>query len=114
MPPGSFFASARLPGFTPLSGITPAGHCRRPTASDTIPPAEDRQMKTKHPIEVNRRGLLLAAGTLAAGANTGAVKAQTATSAPTRTCAADASEIGRRKLGALEVSSIGMGVQNMT
>ncbi|CAN7557123.1 aldo/keto reductase [Pararhizobium sp. LjRoot255] len=70
-------------------------------------------MQTKQPIELNRRGLLLAAGTLAAAANVSAAQAQTAT--PTEdTAAISTSEIGRRKLGSLEVSSVGIGVQNMS
>lgn len=69
-------------------------------------------MKTKRPIELNRRDLLLAAGTLAAAANVRGAQAQTATQ--TGTAAASTSEIGRRKLGTLEVSSVGLGVQNMS
>ena len=64
-------------------------------------------------MELNRRDLLLAAGTLAAVANAGVAEAQTATRerVPTSTTV---SEIGRRKLGSLEVSSVGLGVQNMS
>lgn len=64
-------------------------------------------------MELNRRDLLLAAGALTASANIGVAHAQTATSdkvAATTTVA----EIGRRKLGSLEVSSVGLGVQNMS
>ncbi|CAN7170749.1 aldo/keto reductase [Pararhizobium sp. LjRoot238] len=70
-------------------------------------------MNTKRTLELNRRGLLLAAGTLAAAANVSGAHAQTADqqggSADTAI-----SEIGRRKLGSLEVSSVGLGVQNMS
>ncbi len=69
-------------------------------------------MKTKQPIELNRRDLLLAAGTLAAAANVSGAQAQTGTQ--TGTAATSTSEIGRRKLGTLEVSSVGLGVQNMS
>lgn len=64
-------------------------------------------------MELNRRDLLLAAGALTASANIGVAHAQTAMSdkvAATTTVA----EIGRRKLGSLEVSSVGLGVQNMS
>ena len=64
-------------------------------------------------MELNRRNLLLAAGTLAAVANAGVVEAQTATRESVSTINS-ASEIGRRKLGSLQVSSVGLGVQNMS
>ncbi|MEK1853737.1 MAG: aldo/keto reductase [Phyllobacterium sp.] len=70
-------------------------------------------MTTKRELEVNRRGLLLAAGTFAVAANVSGAHAQTAgqqgSSADTTL-----SETGRRKLGSLEVSSVGLGVQNMS
>lgn len=70
-------------------------------------------MTTKRELEVNRRGLLLAAGTFAVAANVSGAHAQTAgqqgNSADTTL-----SETGRRKLGSLEVSSVGLGVQNMS
>lgn len=70
-------------------------------------------MTTKHGPQLNRRGLLLAAGGLAAAATVDVANAQTATQ-PTASTAASTSEIGRRKLGTLEVSSVGLGVQNMS
>jgi aryl-alcohol dehydrogenase-like predicted oxidoreductase len=70
-------------------------------------------MATKHGPELNRRGLLLAAGGLAASASVDVASAQTATQ-PTASAAASTSAIGRRKLGSLEVSSVGLGVQNMS
>ena len=55
----------------------------------------------------DRRALLLSAGGLAAAAALG--------SAPARAAAAPApTSLGRRKLGTLEVSSLGLGVQNMS
>ena len=56
-------------------------------------------------MNIGRRGLFLAAGALAAAPLIGAAQAQTAASAPAT---------GRRRLGALEVSAIGIGVQNMS
>ena len=70
-------------------------------------------MATKHGPELNRRGLLLAAGGLAAAASVDVASAQTATQ-PTASAAAPTSAIGRRKIGSLEVSSVGLGVQNMS
>lgn len=62
-------------------------------------------------LELNRRNLLLAAGALAAAANVGGAPAKAATESSTVSVGGD---IGRRKLGSLEVSSIGIGVQNMS
>jgi aryl-alcohol dehydrogenase-like predicted oxidoreductase len=70
-------------------------------------------MTTKPELELSRRGLLLVAGTLAATANVSGAHAQTTAQQNVPT-AASASEIGRRKLGSLEVSSVGLGVQNMS
>lgn len=70
-------------------------------------------MTTKHGPELNRRGLLLAAGGLAAAATVDVASGQTATQ-PATSEAASTSLIGRRKLGTLEVSSVGLGVQNMS
>jgi aryl-alcohol dehydrogenase-like predicted oxidoreductase len=64
-------------------------------------------------MELNRRDLLLAAGTLAAATNVGVAQAQT-TAGQNTTATETSSEIGRRKLGSLEVSSVGLGVQNMS
>lgn len=60
-------------------------------------------------LSLNRRGLLLAAGTLAVAANAEIASAQTSGSASSAS-----PEIGRRRLGELEVSSVGLGVQNMS
>ena len=57
-------------------------------------------------LNIGRRGLFLAAGALAAAPLIGAAQAQTTPAA--------APAAGRRRLGALEVSSIGLGVQNMS
>ncbi len=69
-------------------------------------------MREKSEMQINRRNLLLAAGGLAAAAQSGAAMAQ-APAAGTST-GLTSSAIGRRKLGSLEVSSIGLGVQNMS
>jgi len=63
-------------------------------------------------MQINRRNLLLAAGGLAATAQSGVALAQT--SAPPASPGTTSSAIGRRKLGSLEVSSVGLGVQNMS
>ncbi|MGO8047054.1 aldo/keto reductase [Rhizobium johnstonii] len=70
-------------------------------------------MTEKSGIGLNRRGLLLAAGSLAAAAQSGTAFAQT-TTPTTANGAASSSDLGRRKLGSLEVSSVGLGVQNMS
>lgn len=62
-------------------------------------------MTDKPRINIGRRSLFLAAGALAAAPLIGAAQAQTTAAAPAP---------GRRRLGALEVSSIGLGVQNMS
>ncbi|MBB5046637.1 aryl-alcohol dehydrogenase-like predicted oxidoreductase [Rhodopseudomonas rhenobacensis] len=65
-------------------------------------------------LAMNRRGLLMAAGGMAVGpmlASTAPASAQTSRSEGGG--AAAAATVGRRKLGSLEVSSIGLGVQNM-
>lgn len=81
---------------------------------DTITPNERKMdMTMKHGPELNRRGLLLAAGGLAAAASVDVASAQTAAQ-PTASAAASTTAIGRRKLGTLEVSSVGLGVQNMS
>lgn len=71
-------------------------------------------MSNENRIDIGRRSLLAAAGSLAAtpllvGSMTSSASAQEAGSAG----AAAARVSGRRMLGSLEVSSIGMGVQNM-
>lgn len=63
--------------------------------------------------ELNRRGLLLAAGSLAAVATTDVARAQSA-SQTGASPGAPVPAIGMRKLGKLEVSRVGLGVQNMS
>jgi len=70
-------------------------------------------MTQKTEIALSRRGLLLAAGTLAAATQASFANAQAADST-SATTSATTSEIGRRRLGTLEVSSVGLGVQNMS
>ncbi|WP_280171451.1 aldo/keto reductase [Agrobacterium pusense] len=70
-------------------------------------------MTLKHGAGLNRRGLLLAAGGLAAAATVDVESAQTAAQ-PSAFAATSSTAIGRRKLGTLEVSSVGLGVQNMS
>ncbi len=71
-------------------------------------------MATERTYKLGRRSFLLSAGSLAAtpllsGIATGALAQAAASSRPLATVA-----IGQRKLGSLEVSSIGLGVQNMS
>jgi aryl-alcohol dehydrogenase-like predicted oxidoreductase len=68
-------------------------------------------MTTEHKSQFGRRGFLLATGSLAATPLVGHAHAQ---SAAGRSAPAPAPANGRRKLGSLEVSSIGLGVQNMS
>lgn len=68
-------------------------------------------------LKLNRRGLLLGAGTLAVAVNadTGLSQAQAQTATQPATPASSTSAaMPKRKLGTLEVSSIGLGVQNMS
>lgn len=74
----------------------------------------------KHPTDTHRRSFLKSAATLAAvplvaGMTASQVLAQPAAKTPARgTSRTDAARVtGRRKLGSLEVSSVGLGVQNM-
>ena len=62
--------------------------------------------------KVSRLGAGLAAGSLSGGASQNPANAQTAKRNNTKSASNPA--IGRRKLGKLEVSAIGMGVQNMS
>jgi aryl-alcohol dehydrogenase-like predicted oxidoreductase len=63
--------------------------------------------------KVNRRSFLRAAGGLAAGAVTGGLSSAT-TAQESRSAGTKPFVNGRRKLGKLEVSSIGLGCQDMT
>lgn len=72
-------------------------------------------------FEIGRRGLLLSAGSLAAlpvmgsaASASAAAPHPAAVSAPDPVGPAGTPDLGRRKLGRLEVSSIGLGVQNMS
>ena len=68
-------------------------------------------MSTTHTTATGRRGFLRAAGGLAATSMIGQAQGQ----APAAACAtAPAPLTGRRKLGTLDVSSLGLGVQNMS
>ncbi len=71
-------------------------------------------MASNREYEAGRRSFLLSAGALAAVPFLGCTAAQVASqpSAPSRRPASAA--IGRRRLGSLEVSSVGLGVQNMS
>lgn len=70
-------------------------------------------MTTKHSFPIGRRGLLAAAGSLAvAPLLVGAATPAAAQAAGSASGARETAR-GRRKLGTLEVSSIGIGVQNM-
>ena len=64
--------------------------------------------------EIGRREFLLAAGGLAAAPLLSGIPGQGAVQAATRSGLPGTAEIGRRKLGSLEVSSVGIGVQNMS
>jgi aryl-alcohol dehydrogenase-like predicted oxidoreductase len=68
-------------------------------------------MTNEHGFRPGRRGFLGAAGSLAALSLLGGSDAAQATAASTSTAA---KATGRRKLGKLEVSSVGLGVQNMS
>lgn len=70
-------------------------------------------MAPKRGLELDRRGLLLAAGGLMAATRVTGASAQPAATvnAP---AGATAAPTGRRRLGALEVSAVGLGVQNMS
>lgn len=74
-------------------------------------------MSNEHRFEIGRRGLLLSAGGLAVMPLMGCANRQSASrgGASGAAGAASASEVvGQRRLGQLEVSSVGMGVQNMS
>lgn len=72
-------------------------------------------MTNKRGLQISRRGLLLAAGAAAAAPLIGRVSAQASVeSGGGNGRAASTAEVARRRrLGSLEVSSIGLGVQNM-
>ena len=64
--------------------------------------------------QTGRRAFLLSAGGLAAAPLLAGAAAQALAPATTRTRSPAAAPIGRRRLGKLEVSSVGLGVQNMS
>lgn len=70
-------------------------------------------MAPKQGFELDRRRLLSAVGGLAAAAHVTGAAAQSA-DAPKELATPSVAAMGRRRLGALEVSSIGLGVQNMS
>ena len=71
-------------------------------------------MGTEQGSQVGRRGFLLAAGTLAAAPVMGQAHAQSSRTKSGSSGPAPTAALGRRKLGTLEVSSVGLGVQNMS
>jgi aryl-alcohol dehydrogenase-like predicted oxidoreductase len=71
-------------------------------------------MTTKKNSEVSRRSFMLAAGSLAAAPLIGHAQGQPSTRGAAEAGSTSTAIAGRRKLGSLEVSSIGLGVQNMS
>jgi aryl-alcohol dehydrogenase-like predicted oxidoreductase len=71
-------------------------------------------MAEQRRTEMERRGFLGFAGTLAAAAVVDRTTSQLAAQTPGSSNNAAAQVSGRRRLGSLEVSSIGLGVQNMS
>lgn len=71
-------------------------------------------METERSFKFGRRGLLLSMGTLAALPLLGSANAQTPALPKRSNGSASLNQSDRRKLGRLEVSSVGLGVQNMS
>jgi aryl-alcohol dehydrogenase-like predicted oxidoreductase len=71
-------------------------------------------MATEDRVEPGRRGFLGAAGSLAAMPTLGGTGSQASAQTTSFGSFSAASLSGRRKLGSLEVSSVGLGVQNMS
>jgi aryl-alcohol dehydrogenase-like predicted oxidoreductase len=71
-------------------------------------------MATERPLTLGRRGLLGAAGSLAAAPLLGGASSQASAQAIGEAGGAATGASERRKLGSLEVSSVGLGVQNMS
>src|SRR4051794_26427827 len=71
-------------------------------------------MATERKLRIGRRGFLGAAGSLAAVPLLGGTISQALAQATGSGSDAAAHASGRRKLEALEVSSVGLGVQNMS
>jgi aryl-alcohol dehydrogenase-like predicted oxidoreductase len=71
-------------------------------------------MATERALTLGRRGLLGAVGSLAAAPLLGGAGSQVSAQAIGDASGAATGASGRRKLGSLEVSSVGLGVQNMS
>jgi aryl-alcohol dehydrogenase-like predicted oxidoreductase len=71
-------------------------------------------MSIEREHSIGRRSFLLSAGSLAAAPLLGGMATHAAAQAPAPGPTPAAGAIGRRRLGSLEVSSIGLGVQNMS
>jgi hypothetical protein len=71
-------------------------------------------MATERGHEIGRRSFLLSAGSLAAAPLLGGMATPAAAQASSSSTPPAAEAVGRRRLGSLEVSSIGLGVQNMS
>ncbi len=71
-------------------------------------------MATARRNEIGRRSFLQSAGALATAPLLGGVATRAFAQTPARNRPAAPATIGRRKLGKLEVSSVGIGVQNMS
>lgn len=71
-------------------------------------------MATNETSGISRRGLLAAAGALAAVPLVGTAYAQTETPSTTPASGVASGDIPHRMLGSLEVSAVGLGVQNMS
>ena len=77
-----------------------------------------KEQQTEHaPAEANRRAFLVAGATVAAASlaacASGTIGAQSTSGVPNTGGTQSRADIGRRRLGKLEVSEIGLGVQNM-
>jgi aryl-alcohol dehydrogenase-like predicted oxidoreductase len=71
-------------------------------------------MASEHDNGFGRRSFLLSAGALAATPLLGEAAPRAPAQQPERSSAPAANAPGRRRLGSLEVSSVGLGVQNMS
>src|SRR5690606_8634998 len=74
----------------------------------------ENQMATNETSGLSRRGLLAAAGALAAAPLVGAAYAQTGSDTASPTANPASGDMPHRMLGTLEVSAVGIGVQNMS
>src|SRR5688572_16241778 len=71
-------------------------------------------MSTAHRYKLGRRSFLLSVGSVAAAPLVGGIDSQAFAHAAASSRPPSAQEIGRRRLGSLDVSTIGLGVQNMS